>query len=209
MPEPDRDIEKTNELIRAAKGGDERARETLFARYLPRVRLIVASRAGWSWNEMEDVEDLVQEALLKALGSFQGFEVRDEGGFRNFLACCVQSAIADALRRRKSKKRAEGRVRRFSELYASGCLVAEILGESREPRASAILAAAELDGRIQEALGRLPEHYREVIIFARICEMPLRDVAAAMNLSYGNVRILLMRALEKLRRALEVEEDPE
>jgi len=50
----------TVNLLRSARSGDREALDSLFKRYLPRVRQIVAIRTGQRLRELEDLEDLVQ-----------------------------------------------------------------------------------------------------------------------------------------------------
>src|SRR5262245_45739975 len=96
MPTPKNpDDEPTLDLVAAAQQGDPAALDALFARYLPRVRLIVGARMGWSAGKLGDVEDLVQESLLKALTSLKKFDVHSDGKFCNWMSCIVQSSIKD------------------------------------------------------------------------------------------------------------------
>ena len=56
---------------------------------------------------------------------------------------------------------------------------------------------------VANALARLPEAYRSVVISRVIEERKFEDIAAEMNRSTAAVRMLLVRALEKLNVMLE------
>ena len=53
---------------------------------------------------------------------------------------------------------------------------------------------------LAEALSRLPEDYREVIVLRNLEGLSHEDVAARMGRAVGAVRMLWMRALARLRR---------
>ena len=59
------------------------------------------------------------------------------------------------------------------------------------------------DEVVQEAVEKLPENYRIVIHLFYYEEMPVRDIAKALNTSEQNVKTRLSRARDKLRQQLE------
>src|SRR5262249_8355660 len=59
---------------------------------------------------------------------------------------------------------------------------------------------------LADALGRLPEHYREVIILSHLEGLSFPEVAQRMGRSVDGVKNLWARALGQLRRSLA--EDP-
>jgi RNA polymerase sigma-70 factor (ECF subfamily) len=197
----------TLDLIRAAQRGDREARETLFTRYLPRVRRIVALRLRRPVSDLERVEDLVQDALLKALGSLDRFEEREEGTFRSWLAHCVQSAIVDQVRSAGAKKRGAGRVKTMTDLSPDSLASSIFVKEAPSP--SKIAAAAEEEARLEEALLQLEDHYREAIVLVKLCGMSSEEAARTMGFrDAGNVRQLIFRAMKKLRELMGADEPP-
>lgn len=191
-------LEKTADLVLAAQGGDDAAMDRLFSRYLPRVRLIVAVRTGWSPGAIGEVDDLAQEALLKAFRGLDSFQVQTDGSFRGWMASIVQSVVVDAIRQRAAPKHGGGiRLRRLSELgpdSISGCIF-----DGDAPTASAILSALELEEKVLDALQGLSPHHREAIVLVKLCGMSAAEAAKVLELSPGNVRVVLSRALKKLK----------
>jgi DNA-directed RNA polymerase specialized sigma24 family protein len=106
--------------VSAAQEGDRRALEELFARYLPRVRQIVALRMGRRQRQILEVDDVAQEALLSVFRGLERFEHRSQGSFRNWLARCVESQVAGAARKAGARKRGGGKVRLFCDLAPEG-----------------------------------------------------------------------------------------
>jgi RNA polymerase sigma-70 factor (ECF subfamily) len=56
---------------------------------------------------------------------------------------------------------------------------------------------------LADALARLPDDYREVIVLRHLERIEFSEVAARMGRSSGAVRMLWARALERLRVELE------
>jgi len=193
----------TVQLVRAAQDGDRGALESLFARYLPRVREIVALRVGAQLRRLVDLEDIVQEALLKAFSSLQRFEQRSEGGFRNWLASCVECEIRMHVRKERAEKRGGGKVRRLQD-HDSSVLLASVVG-GPGPSPSQVAAARELAERLELALLSMPHHYREIIVLRNLCEMSYVEIADVMQLgSEQTARKAFSRALQKLKSAVGV-----
>ncbi|MEV7287119.1 sigma-70 family RNA polymerase sigma factor [Streptomyces sp. NPDC093252] len=81
-------------LVEAAQRGDDRARQELVARYLPLVYNIV----GRALNGHADVDDVVQETMIRALNSLGS--LREPDRFRSWLVAITMNRIrghADAV----------------------------------------------------------------------------------------------------------------
>ena len=59
---------------------------------------------------------------------------------------------------------------------------------------------------LADALAELPADYRDVIVLRHIEGLPFEEVAQRMERTAGAVRMLWLRALKKLREALEERE---
>ncbi|MEU6126730.1 sigma-70 family RNA polymerase sigma factor [Streptomyces sp. NPDC047123] len=81
-------------MIRAAQDGDQRAQDALVAEYLPLVYNIV----GRALNGHADVDDVVQETMLRVLGGLDG--LRDPGQFRSWLVAITMNQIRGHWRER-------------------------------------------------------------------------------------------------------------
>ena len=191
----------TTLLVRAAQAGDAAAREALFARYLPRVRQIVALRMGRRLRQIIEIDDVVQEVLLDAFKGLKSFEPRSEGSFRNWLARCVEREIVDSVRTETRKKRGGGIVRRFSDCDSS-LLGSSIFGADLTSP-SAGVRADEFSQRIEEALLQMPAYQRDLIILRALCDMSYAEVAAELGISREEtVRVAYSRALRQLEERL-------
>lgn len=79
--------EPGRETVEAARRGDMRAQDELVAAHLPLVYNIV----GRALNGHPDVEDVVQETMLRALGSLA--TLKDPGSFRSWLVAITMNQI--------------------------------------------------------------------------------------------------------------------
>lgn len=55
---------------------------------------------------------------------------------------------------------------------------------------------------VWEAVSRLPDHYRSVVVLRFLQDLPLEEIAAALNIPLGTVKSRLHAALKQLRAAL-------
>ncbi|MEU1332899.1 sigma-70 family RNA polymerase sigma factor [Streptomyces sp. NPDC005865] len=83
-------------MIRAAQDGNQRAQDALVAEYLPLVYNIV----GRALNGHADVDDVVQETMLRVLGGLDG--LRDPENFRSWLVAITMNQIRGHWRERTS-----------------------------------------------------------------------------------------------------------
>ncbi|MEM7231403.1 MAG: RNA polymerase sigma factor [Planctomycetota bacterium] len=193
------DLKKTVVLVAAIQSGDSNALEELFGRYLPRVRQTVALRLGRRLRDMVDIEDVVQESLVRALRGIDNFQHGSDGSFRNWLSRCVQSAIVDIARSETRKKRGEGKVRRFSDQDSSILHDSIFGGGGGSPSEHAV--AGELVERLEEELLKLPEHERELVVMRSVCGMSFAEIAAEVGItSAATVRVAFHRVSKKLHQ---------
>ncbi|HEY9367675.1 sigma-70 family RNA polymerase sigma factor [Streptomyces sp.] len=89
------DERRAQELVDAARTGDPRAREALAAAYLPLVYNIV----GRALDGHADVDDVVQETMVRALDGLDG--VRDPARFRSWLVAIAMNQIRRRWRTRQ------------------------------------------------------------------------------------------------------------
>ncbi len=134
------------------------------------------------------------------------FEYRGVGAFRAWLFAAALNKVRQKREFHRAQKRDVAReVRAPGEddsrapvragLYASLC--------SPEPSPSQHAIAHEQAERIERAMDKLPEDYREALLLARVVGLSGREMAERMGRSEIAVRTLLTRATIKLLAALE------
>ena len=86
-------------LLDKASGGDERARNVLYGRYLPRLQRWARGRLPRKARGLVDTDDLVQETLLRTLVRADSFHPEHSGAFLGYVRRAVDNRIVDEVRR--------------------------------------------------------------------------------------------------------------
>ncbi len=175
----------TESLIPRARRGDRTAFDRLAEGVRERLEAIVRSRLGPSARRSVDVDDIVQETLLRAFDSMRRFEEGDVDAFVRWLGGIAINVVRETSRR-------HGR-----ELVLPEADELPALGSSESVRA----VRNERFDRLQGALDSLSPDHRQVVMLARIERLPLAEVGRRMGRSPEAVSQLLWRALRKLREA--------
>ena len=163
--------------VQLAKQGDSAAFAELYRHYAEDLYHFACYYLG----NRHDAEDAVQTAVLTAYRSLPS--LRKNGAFRSWLFKILSNCCKDALEKRS---RRQGDVPLFEMEHM-------VSGDSRELSESAAL---------MEALQKLPETDRKIILLSVIGGYTSREIAQMMQLRPGSVRSRLSRALQKLRDSL-------
>jgi RNA polymerase sigma-70 factor, ECF subfamily len=179
-------------ILKEAQGGDAEAFARLVAPLRDRLEALVYLLLGKKLRQRLEVEDVIQETLLRAHRSLGGFTLQDDDSLFRWLAALARHAAQDLARSHAAARR--------------GGLDGEVpLGE-REPVSPAVspsrgLRREERLTRLEESLERLTPDHREVIILSHLEGLPTREVALRMGRSRPATAMLLLRALRELKAA--------
>jgi RNA polymerase sigma-70 factor (ECF subfamily) len=143
--------------------------------------------ARWMMRNDYDAEDVVQEALLRAVRYFRTFA--GGNGRAWFLRIVRNTGLG--WRGRRDQPLAEP----FDE-NRHGSPRSESDPEAR-------LRHAEDVAVIERAMSRLPERYRELLVLRELQGLSYQEVAAVMGIPMGTVMSGLSRARRAFRRALQ------
>lgn len=197
--EPNRWDEATTEvLLRSAQAGEKDAREVLFARYRPRVLAIARSRLGHNLRRALDSQDLVQEALVEAARDLERFEWRGESSLIRWMARLLEHRATAQADRIGAQKRDRKREVSLDSTESSGPGRASSSADPLE-----LAARGEMEERVRQALERLPERQREVILLRDYAGCSWEEVADELSLASPDAaRMLHVRAVAKLGQLL-------
>lgn len=191
-------------LLERARGGDRAALDELFAASRNLIAIVAPAQLE-SWLQAKvDASDLVQQTLLEAHRGFAGFQGQTEGEWIAWLRRILTHNAADLVRHyRGVDKRSIQRERALEVQHAQD-------GEmwTREPAdpgesPSQYLMREESQLQIANALAALTDDHREVITLRNLQRLPFDVIAERMNRSRPAVQMLWMRALAKLREAMD------
>ena len=178
------DPETTVELINRVKAGDAAARERLVARCIPPLRRWARGRLPSYARDMLDTEDLVQEAVIAALGRIQGFEARREGALQAYLRQALANRIKDVIRYKRRRP-----------------LQTELPEDARDQGESPLEQVIGLENteRYEAAMLRLRDTDREAIIARVELRYSYQELAVALGKpSADAARVAVARAVYRL-----------
>jgi RNA polymerase sigma-70 factor, ECF subfamily len=157
--------------------GDPPAEAELYRRLAPRVRLYGLKHL----RDAHVASDLVQQVMMLTLEQLRAGRLRDDERLVSFVFGTCRTVVMDL-------KRTSARRKRLLDRYAGDVPMAD---PSRAPR---------LDHeRVVDCLQRLSERERSVLVMTFYDDLPAKEVAGALGLSEGNVRVIRHRGLERLR----------
>jgi len=186
-------------LLTQARAGNQDALGRVLEGYRDYLRLLARARVGQDLRVRLDPSDLVQETLLEAQRDFRQFVGGSEAELAVWLRRILARNLADQLKYHQSQKRDIGREQPLDVLIeqAHQALASPLSTPSKAAshREQAVVMA--------NALARLPEDYREVVTLRHVEGRSFDEIGEHMNRSSGAVRMLWMRALERLGELME------
>jgi RNA polymerase sigma-70 factor (ECF subfamily) len=164
-----------------ARAGDERARAALVELYQRRLYALVARLMV---TRPELIDDLAQESFVKVLRALPEFDPRGPARLSTWILTIAARTCLDVLKAKRPTT--EG--------------LPEALAAPSNPEREA--AQRQMGRRVQEAMARLPEEMRAVVILRAYHDFDYDEIAAALGLELGTVKSRLGRARAALREAL-------
>ena len=198
------------ELLRRARAGDADARGRLLEAYRSYLTLLARVQLGRDLRGKVDPSDLVQEAFLEAHRDFGQFQGRTEPELMAWLRRVLATNLADQVRRYRGSQRRDLRLERqlAAELDRSSQALERGL-QALNSSPSARAERREDARRLAEALERLPEDYREVLLLRHFQGLTFPEVARRLGKTLASVKNIWLRGLARLRRSLEETHDPD
>ena len=161
------------DLVRRARAGNEDAFAELVRMFGPRLHRFLVVRLG----DERDARDALQETLIAA---WQGLpRLRSLDRFWPWLAGIAANKAADAGRRRTSQN------------------------GHRPELAADVVADAHSALAVRQALGGLPERWRDVLLLRLVLGLSEEETAAALGVRVGTVKSRAARARGRLLELLD------
>ena len=172
-------------LVQRAVEHDAEAFGRLYDMHVDRVYKHIYYRVG---NEA-DAEDLTQQVFLKAWQAIHKYK-KTASPFVAWLMTISHNQVVDFYRTRKNKVHLE----------------AEVLADGPASRPEQTAETSFEQQRLRSAISQLGGDEQQVVILRFIEGLEFAEIASIMKKKEGNVRVILHRALVKLRNMLEREE---
>lgn len=186
--------------IAAARRGDGKALDTLFARHLPPLVAFIRARTGKVVAARESALDLAQSVCREVLQDAEHIELRDEGAFRNWLFMAATRKVLDRARYHQRERRDVGRERPMADAAAES--EAALAGYATMATPSRHAAAREELARLERAVQELPADQREAVVMSRLLHLGYAQIAEQLGRTESSVRGLVARGLAALAERL-------
>jgi RNA polymerase sigma-70 factor (ECF subfamily) len=189
-------------LLARARQGDGAALDRLFQQCRGYLVTLAGAHVQERLRAKVDASDLVQQTLLEAYRDFPRFQGSTEGEWLAWLRRMLAHNAADFVRRfRGTDKRQAGREVALPGSLASSAGGAAVLPAGGETPSQA-LVQRERQLQVTEALARLPEEYRQVVLLRNVQRLPFDEIARQMGRSRPAVQMLWTRAIRKLQTVI-------
>jgi len=177
-------------LIRRALRGDQRSFEKLRLKYHESIYNLIYRMI----REKEEVEDLTQEAFIKAFTSLSSFN--EEYAFSTWLYKIATNNCIDYIRRRKLQKFSIDKPIESKDSDFTFELPDTTYTPDRE------IIDKQRKSMLEEAINALPPKYRRVIRMRHTEEREYQEIADLLGLPLGTVKAHIFRARELLYKYL-------
>jgi RNA polymerase sigma-70 factor (ECF subfamily) len=196
------DTPTNDDLLDAARKGDEAALATLVERHRDRLERMVGLRMDRRLQGRVDPADVVQDAYLAVRGKFTQYRADPRLPFFLWLRLEVGQKLVDVHRFHLSTKmRDAGQEvslhRGALPQVTSQSLAEHLLGKLTT--ASHAAMRAELKVRVQEALNTMDAHDREVLILRHFEELSNAEAAQVLGIKPTAAVNRYVRALKRLK----------
>jgi RNA polymerase sigma-70 factor, ECF subfamily len=175
---------------------------TLYSNYL---KLLISTQLDDRLRVRVSPSDIVQETFFEAHRDFHQFRGQSPGEFvawlRRILVNNILRVVEQHLKAEKRDVRREVSLEQIGRRLEQSTARLESLLAQQSDSPSGNAQRREQEILLADALAELPEDYQQVIMLRHIEGLPFDDVARRMDRSAGAVRMLWLRALERLRKA--------
>lgn len=190
MEEKDKRLDE--ELVTAFQQGDEKAFDTLYKRYYPKVYELV----WWIVRNHQDAEEITNDVLFAVYRALPRFRPTVENAFEHWIKRIAYRAAINFIKKRDKLI--------WVPLYET-----DEEGEEHPidipdtgPTPEELAKWGEIYYEILKAIESLPPKQRQVVKLRLLKEWSLEEIAEGLGVALGTVKAHLYNGLEKLRKIL-------
>jgi RNA polymerase sigma-70 factor, ECF subfamily len=182
--------------IDAARQGNREALGLALSSVRDYLLLVANDELDTALQSKGNASDLVQDTFLRAQRAIEDFRGRTSSEWRNWLRSILVRNVAQERRRFRStaKRQVQLEVRIGEKAWL------EAGRDSETP--SRTLALREREAALYKGLQRLPDHYRQVVVWHHRDQLSFEEIGRRCQISAEAARKLWTRALSRLRKEL-------
>jgi RNA polymerase sigma-70 factor, ECF subfamily len=199
------DQQDTEQLLAAAREGDDGAVNQLLERHRGAIRQMIDLRMDQVIKRRVDASDIVQEVMIEANRRLADFLANPVMPFHLWLRQMAKDRLIDAHRRHRGASRRS--MDREQPLVAvagnesSVDLIAQIRDSQLTPAAAATWH--ELQLRFQQACDELDELDQEIVLLRHFEHLSNSEAATVLQLSPQAASMRYLRAMRRLRQFMD------
>lgn len=187
---PSASSEEDRATVRDALAGDQGA----YARLMDKYQGPLRRHVGKMIRDQGQVEDLVQEAFVKAFSSIESYN--PDYAFSTWLYRIATNHTIDYIRKKKLPTRSIDKPIQTRD----GELQMELPDTTYRPDKAVV--RDQRNAILREAIEALPPKYHRVIVMRHQREMSYDEIATELDLPLGTVKAHIFRARAQLNKAL-------
>ncbi len=198
------DTSETQELLAGAGQGQPAAVNELLDRHREALRNMIQARMDQKLARRVDASDVVQDVLLEASQRLDDYIRDPKLPFGLWLRQMAQDRIIDLHRRhRVARRRSLDREQQAARAFGDQSSL-ELAAQLRDPELTPAAATLrkELHGRFVEAIDRLEDEDREILLMRHFEQLTNSEAAQILGLSQPAAGMRHLRALRRLREVL-------
>lgn len=178
------------DLVQRAQKGDKAAFRQLIERHQRRVYQLALGIV----KDHEDALDVVQETFVKVHNNLPTF--KGDSAFYTWVYRIAYNVAIDAVRKNKGDKVEVDE----NTLTDEGSQYDPYSPQSPSPQKAAL--RGELGAKLQEALAKLGENHRAILVLREIDGLSYEELAQVLKIPKGTVMSRLFHARQKMQQAL-------
>ena len=181
-------LESEDVLVRGARRGDMKAYDELVKRYQQRIYATIYHMT----SNHEDANDLAQESFIKAFQALRSF--KGGSSFYTWLYRIAVNKTINFLKQRKNRLHMSLNDIDFNAEHDPDLMA--LISEHTPRRAAGL---SELQKKLNEALMKLSEPHRLVVVMHDVQGHSHEEIAETMDCNVGTVRSRLFYARQQLQ----------
>jgi len=189
------DQKKLSRIIAQAKAGDTAAYESLMAAYQARLFGYFLRATG----RQHDAEDLFGELVLRLVRNIKDYD--EQGRFEAWLFRMAANLNRDRIRKLKARPATLSLSNGRDEEKSIGRNL-----PAAQPDVDAGLLSEELSLELHEALARLDDVTRDMILLRHFGEMSFKEISKEFHCPLGTALARIHRGLKMLRKFMNIPE---
>jgi RNA polymerase sigma-70 factor (ECF subfamily) len=183
-----------HKLAKLAAKGDRSAFEQLVDLYKDKIYYLAYRMLG----NRHEAEDIIQETFLRVYMNFDRFDQNQK--FSTWIYRIATNLCIDRLRKRKASYSLDAEINEGDGLDGYDRLISE--EDSPEKQ----LMISETQTQIRNAIDKLPEKYKSVVILRYLHDLSLQEISDVLDMPITTIKTRIHRGREFLRKKMNFEQ---